>query len=256
MRKGMKLLFAVLLFSLFSVAQAVDTTNIVHSELNESSSQIERVTREQWGLSAVEWGRYQQLMRGIRGSLSVESISPLEVLGIHAEDDKERKKYALAWAKVMREDTARVLKFQFAYDDAAKELNGNRQIIDMQKLKQIRDQAKANKPPRLAVSDGDRVLLFVRLDDCLECESKVLNIRGQLEAVNEAQLDIYFIDTTKGKDDRKLRDWSQRNGLDRRKLIKGTITLNHDKQLINKYFGFTSSVPIAAIVRENQLLRL
>ena len=123
----MKLLFAVLLFSLFSIAQAVDTTNIVHSELNESSSQIERVTREQWGLSAVEWGRYQQLMRGIRGSLSVESISPLEVLGIHAEDDKERKKYALAWAKVMREDTARVLKFQFAYDDAAKELNGKRQ---------------------------------------------------------------------------------------------------------------------------------
>ncbi|MBL4636205.1 MAG: TIGR03759 family integrating conjugative element protein [Kofleriaceae bacterium] len=252
----MKLLFGLLLCSLFSVAQAVDKTKVEHSYLNESSAQIERVTREQWGLNEIEWGKYQQLMRGIRGSLSVESISPLEVLGIHAEGDKERKKYALAWAKVMREDTEKVLKFQFAYDDAAKQLNGNSQIIDMQKLKQIRDQAKANKPRGLEISDGDRVLLFVRLNDCSRCESKILNIRRQLDNLKKVQLDIYFTDTTKGKDDKKLRDWSQRNGLDRRKLIKGKITLNHDKQLINKYFGFTSSVPIAAILRGNQLLKL
>jgi len=37
-----------------------------------------------WGLSSAEYARYEELMKGIRGSISPKTISPLEVLGIHA----------------------------------------------------------------------------------------------------------------------------------------------------------------------------
>jgi len=47
-----------------------------------------------WGISETEWRRYASLMQGIRGSLSPEIISPLEVLGIHARDEAERRRYA------------------------------------------------------------------------------------------------------------------------------------------------------------------
>ncbi|MEW8057076.1 MAG: TIGR03759 family integrating conjugative element protein, partial [Candidatus Thiodiazotropha sp.] len=47
-----------------------------------------------WGLSETEWRRYKQLMQGIRGSISPATISPIEVLGIHARDDAERQRYA------------------------------------------------------------------------------------------------------------------------------------------------------------------
>ena len=38
-----------------------------------------------WGLKEAEAMRYEALMRGPRGSFSVDTISPLEVLGIHAD---------------------------------------------------------------------------------------------------------------------------------------------------------------------------
>ena len=70
----------------------------------------------------MEWQRYRQLMQGIRGSISPETISPIEVLGIHARDEAERQRYADAWASAMHEDVDRILAFQRAYDEAGKRL--------------------------------------------------------------------------------------------------------------------------------------
>ncbi|MCG7882525.1 MAG: TIGR03759 family integrating conjugative element protein, partial [Candidatus Thiodiazotropha endolucinida] len=71
-----------------------------------------------WGLSETEWHRYKELMQGIRGSISPATISPIEVLGIHARDDAERQRYAEVWAHAMYEDAGRILAFQRAYDAA------------------------------------------------------------------------------------------------------------------------------------------
>ena len=53
------------------------------NDLSETDLDRARV----WDLSEVEWRRYQQLMRGIRGSISPSMISPIEVLGIHARNE-------------------------------------------------------------------------------------------------------------------------------------------------------------------------
>ena len=51
-----------------------------------------------WDLSDTEWRRYRSLMDGIRGSISPATLSPIEVLGIHARDEAERRRYAERWA--------------------------------------------------------------------------------------------------------------------------------------------------------------
>ena len=56
-------------------------------------------SRGQWNLNETEWTRYQTLMRGVRGSVSPATLSPIEVLGIHAQTEAERKDYARRWAK-------------------------------------------------------------------------------------------------------------------------------------------------------------
>ena len=88
-------------------------------------SESERARARAWNLSEVEWQRYRQLMQGIRGSISPETISPIEVLGIHARDEAERQRYADAWARALHEDVDRILAFQRAYDAAGKRLYPN-----------------------------------------------------------------------------------------------------------------------------------
>ena len=76
------------------------TTQVIETETGMSSapdttlSASELARARAWGLSATEWQRYQQLMQGIRGSVSPATISPIEVLGLHARDSDERRRYA------------------------------------------------------------------------------------------------------------------------------------------------------------------
>lgn len=234
-----------------SVAIEQRTTNEV--SIKHSSVVRQNNIRQQWSLSEKEWSKYKELMKGIRGSLSVPNISPLEVLGIHAETEQERKKYAKAWAKIMKEDTERVLRFQYAFDDAAKELNNRAQMVDTAKLSRL---IAAQSQNGLSIQAKDRVLLFVRLNDCSRCQARAVEILADISKFKKVQFDIFFIDTTKGKDDKKIRQWTEEAGIKRNLLIKGRVTVNHNKKLINKYFGFTASVPIAAVIRNNKINKL
>ena len=67
-----------------------------------------------WGLTAEELERYELLMRGPRGAFSVANISPIEVLGIHAETPAERQHYADRFVRLLYEDTERVHAFERA----------------------------------------------------------------------------------------------------------------------------------------------
>jgi len=141
--------------------QSTGSAGSVHTDADS----LGRFARGQWDLNEAEWARYQSLMHGIRGSVSPATLSPIEVLGIHAQTEVERKDYARRWARLMHEDAARVLAFQAAYDQASRELYPGAQIIDTSLLKG--NPAPANSPLEWA-QPGDRVLLFLGLD-CLAC---------------------------------------------------------------------------------------
>ena len=105
-----------------------------------------RYSREAWGLSEAAWARYRLLMQGIRGSTSQGNISPLEVLGIHAETEQERRDYARRYARMMKEDTDRVLAFARVYAEESAKLSAGLPILDKALLQLTATQPDWVKP--------------------------------------------------------------------------------------------------------------
>jgi integrating conjugative element protein (TIGR03759 family) len=145
------------------------------SEANPSEEvpvQDRRFTRSQWGLNESEWQRYLTLMQGLRGSISQPNLSPLEALGIHAQSDEERREYAGRLAKMMHEDTERVLAFARVYQEEAGKLNPNSALIDSALL------GLGKTPPKKSLHVNDRLLFFTRMNGCPLCDSQLASLVG------------------------------------------------------------------------------
>ena len=192
----------------------------------------EQVRARTWSLSEVEWQRYQQLMQGIRGSISPTTISPIEVLGIHARDEAERQRYAEAWARAMHEDVDRILAFQHAYDTAGKRLYPNEKLIDINRLP--RD---SENIPELRSSDR---LLFFTQSDCPVCDALFGQVLKHIDDVTG--IDIYIIGENIG-DDKAVRDWAKGHGINPEWVRSRRVTLNHDAGALEQLTRGEGQVP-------------
>ncbi|MDE9537316.1 TIGR03759 family integrating conjugative element protein, partial [Xenorhabdus bovienii] len=76
----------------------------------ESQKQTLKTQAEQWGLNADEYQRYQQLLNGPRGIQS-PGLDPLTTLGIEAESEADRRRYAEQWVKAEFVRTEKELRF-------------------------------------------------------------------------------------------------------------------------------------------------
>jgi len=76
---------ALVLLTLCGPLPALEQVAAQEQTSTSGPSMEERSKAADWGLSESEWERYRRLMAGLRGSLSVPNITPIEVLGIHAE---------------------------------------------------------------------------------------------------------------------------------------------------------------------------
>jgi len=180
-------------------------------------SRNETARAQAWGLSEIEWRRYESLMQGIRGSVSPSSISPVEVLGIHARDEAERRRYAELWAQAMWEDAERILAFQRAYVEAGRRLYPGVPLIDQSRLPGKGKQTTELQPQ-------DRVLLFTRRD-CPPCDALLARVLERVEQV--AGIDIYLAGIDPG-DDRAVRDWAARHGIEPEWVRNRKVTLNFE----------------------------
>ena len=196
-------------------------------------SESERVLARSWGLSEVEWRRYQQLMQGIRGSISPKTISPIEVLGIHAQNEAERQQYAEAWARAMHEDVDRILAFQHAYDTAMKRLYPNEELIDINRLK--RDADKSTE-----LQSSDRLLFFTKAN-CPVCDALLGKVLRRVDQV--AGIDIY-ITGEKTSDDKSVRDWAKGQAIKPEWVRSRHVTLNHDAGALEKLTQGEGQVPV------------
>jgi len=172
----------------------------------------------EWGLDTKEWARYETLMRGIRGRLSTERISPIEVLGIHARSEAERRRYAEAWVQTLHEDTARVLAFEQAVQEAWRRRYGDEHTLDLARVPgRTDDYLKA----------GDRLVLHTRAVQCAACDVLASELIERVRA-NGIGLDIYFVDG----DDAELRAWAARYRIAAEWVQSRRLTLNHDPQTL------------------------
>ena len=190
----------------------------------DAASGITTTTRTSlWGLSAQEYARYRMLMQGIRGSISPKTLSPIEVLGIHARDDAERQRYAERWARMLHDDLQRIQAFEKAYSAAVTRLG-------------YRD-----TPLRAALFEpGDRALLFAS-PDCPRCDRALTRLLARVKDHSIAGLDIYLVGV---EDDDQARAWARAQDLDPKLVHSRRVTLNRDHGAMARLApGPTTTVP-------------
>jgi len=245
------ILSIVLLASHPVVATELSNTQIKQTGQGESSIEANTLSTSDlararlWDLSEVEWHRYKQLMQGIRGSISPSTISPIEVLGIHARDEAERQRYAETWARAMREDVERILMFQRAYDAAGKHLYPNEPLIDIGRLP---GKAKETSP----FQSSDRLLFFAR-PECPVCDLLMGKLLKRIDEVSG--IDIYLTDVAPG-DDVAVRAWASSHQIDPEWVRSRKITLNHDGGALDKLTNGQGKVPYVLRRRGESLSQL
>ena len=230
-------------------------TDTGKSPLNESTlSSLELARMRAWGLSKTEWHRYRALMQGIRGSVSPATLSPVEVLGIHARDSDERRRYAEQWAGMMREDAERILAFQRAYDEAWHRLYPDTVLIDVDALASAgsgTDPANAS-----AWQPGDRVLFFASTQ-CPGCDAVLERMLGRLDRFSG--LDLYLVDVAAGEESR-IREWAVARQIDPQRVREHRITLNIDAGTLERVLAHTglrdAALPVLVRKRGQQLTPL
>ncbi len=233
----------VILSIVLAAPHPVVAANISHSQVKEigqdtsstaasALSSTELAHAHLWDLSETEWRRYKQLMQGIRGSISPSTISPIEVLGIHARDKVERQRYAEVWARAMHEDVDRILAFQRAYDAAGKRLYPNQLLIDVDKLPRKTEETGA-------LQSTDRLLFFAR-PECPVCDLLMGKLLKRIDEVSG--IDIYLMDIAPG-DDATVRAWASSHQIDPEWVRNRRITLNHDSGALDKLTSGQGEVP-------------
>jgi integrating conjugative element protein (TIGR03759 family) len=195
-----------------------------------------------WGLSDIEWRRYQDLLLGIRGSVSPANLSPVEILGIHARDDAERRHYAELWARAMFEDAERILAFQRAYDEAVRRLNPGLRLIDTAEL-------RTTPIKKSELRGDDRVLFFTGLD-CPACDAVLRKLLGRLDRIDG--IDIYVTDV-KASDDAGIRRWAEAHAIKVALVRDGRVTLNHDAGVLSRIADGAARPPALFVRRQDQV---
>ena len=157
-----------------------------------------------WNLSASDWRRYEELMRGRRGAWTPDA-DPLLVLGAHARTDAERRRFAEAFVLAEHERVEGELAFERAVQGAWVRLFPG----------QLRIAAPAAAP---LPAPAERYAVVVDRD-CVDCR-RVL--RGYLNGA--APVDLYVRGAS---DDDDLRDWASAHGVEPARVLAGGVTVNH-----------------------------
>jgi integrating conjugative element protein (TIGR03759 family) len=224
-------------------------TEIQETRLEQTQlAETERRRAAEWQLDAREWQRYESLMEGVRGSVSPSTLSPVEVLGIHARDAAERQRYAERWARLMHEDAERVLAFERAYRAAFARLYPAEFLIDPAQL------SAASQSPAAGDDLGavDRLLFFTQVG-CERCDALLARLIARLEP--RQGLDIYLLGVAEG-DDAAIRDWARERALSAAWVRSRKVTLNHDGGALARVTRGAGAVPLLLRRRGDTLTRV
>lgn len=219
-------------------ARAVQS-RITQSQMQSSvDAELEERLARDWGLRADEWARYRQLMQGPLGVYS-PNVDPLTALGIEAQSDEERRRYAELQVQAEGRRVEKLLAYQRAYDEAWQRLYPG--------LRPLRPAAAETPANANALANvDDRIAVFVK-EDCPPCDQRV----KQLQA-SARPFDVYMVDSQ--HDDLRIRRWATRVGIDPQQVRARTITLNHDDGRWLS-IGGQGALPAVLVARNGQWQR-
>lgn len=177
-------------------------------------AQLDQLARE-WGLTTQEYERYQLLMQGPRGIYS-PGLDPLTALGIEAQSDAERQRYAQLQVQAERQRVEKELAYQRAYDEANARMYPGEKVIQISPSTGL-----ASATGKATLEGSGRLAVFVK-DDCVPCIDQVRALQ-----TTKRPFDLYFVGS-QGDDDR-IRRWAILAGIEPANVKSRQITLNHDQ---------------------------
>ncbi|AHL34870.1 hypothetical protein CD58_19185 [Pseudomonas brassicacearum] len=221
----------VCLVSLLSTGAAMGNPVTTPSRTQDTQpAPLERSHSEQaasWGLTEQEWTRFKQIQAGPRGYWS-PNLDPLTALGVEAETDQERQRYAELQVALEAKRAERELAYQNAYTAAwAKLFPG---LLPIQGMASP-SPANSSVEPRQA--------LFVE-DHCPACTAEAQRLQS-----SDTAFDIYMVGS-QGEDER-VRRWARQADIDPAKVQRRQITLNHDR---GRWFSLGAAGPLPATFQQ------
>ncbi|HHT8253711.1 TPA: TIGR03759 family integrating conjugative element protein [Citrobacter braakii] len=186
-------------------------TSLQASSTNQVPTQQQA---QQWGLSDVDWGRYQSLMKGARGIMS-PGLDPLTTLGVETDNSAERRRLAELWVKHEYARAEKELAFQREINTAWLRLYPETLAVNM------------GNAAGIAHDTQGRLALFVK-ESCSRCDARLAAV-----IADNRPVDIYLVGSD-GSDD-KIRAWAISHGISVDKVRSRQITLNHDRGLWQRY---------------------
>ncbi len=232
-----------------AAAQAVSSDPLASTL--EQSATAAAAFRSAWGLSDREHARFERELRLMQPFVDTQ-ISPLEVLGIAAQSESERRLYASRYVEVQREHNMRALRWAIHVEQAA--LNaGLREALESDPLiqgrlnsedKRLQGERKAyfgTKLPAKQSAGHDplstdhwpknqqvpgRIVVFVA-PDCAACDDAFEGARRSVKTGLADAVDVVFADM--GAPDRDvITRWAVDNGIEADDVSERRITLNYE----------------------------
>lgn len=182
-----------------------------------SQSKLRGQVAKEWGISAKEYERYQELMQGPRGLYS-PGLDPLTALGIEARSESERRRFAELQVQAERQRVEKELSYQRAYDEAYQRLFPGVQAIEISSSPAAKTGTSGSGP---TLEGTGRLAIFVK-DDCSPCVDQV-----KLLQTSQTPFDLYFVGSQ--NDDDRIRRWAILAGVEPSSVKSRLVTLNHDQ---------------------------
>jgi len=218
----------------------------------EQSSAIKNTiigSAQDWGVSDAEWQTYQHLMNGPAGKWYPQ-LSPPEVLGMYADNDQDKERFAELSAKEEHEKISRELVFNNAFHEAMVKLYSNEPVIkdfDISSFNPIQGKIAVHGSSMVTLTAGDHLVVFVDTTPGFDflAMPTILNLISTHPGVS---LDIYC---TGNVTDADIQLWAKTNNIPLDLVQKHIITLNHDNGKLKSILG-SGLLPQVVLVHQGQ----
>lgn len=192
---------------------------------------------KEYGLSHEEVERYRDLALGPRGHWTADP-HPLMVLGVHARNDAERRRYAEMLVEDDKRRTAAILALSRAVQQVWLDKYGNEPLF------------ARSAPDPDSLRPSDRVLLGFVPGRCLPCSQAISRLQADALAHGGPGIDIYLLVDS----DAQIQEFARQQLIAPEAVRRRQITLNRASPAWLAQLGLhVDALPIAVRRRGDQL---
>lgn len=193
----------------YAIAQTITQSKNISSQYTSSSSTTSINTNSQaslFNLTQTEVDKIKTIRGQLKGFFD-DKITDIEVLGIFAQTDQEKERYARLFVQNFRQTTEKILVFQKYINQAHLDLYGRGSMFGY---------TPAPRSPK-------RISHSIDINNC--DDQCVLKVKKLLETAT-TPIDLYFIGATNDAD---IRLFAIQLSIDPNKVSSQQITLNYPK---------------------------